>query len=103
MTALFSAVWGGMATIQDLERGVVDRLLVTPMGRVPLLVGRLLHGSILIAIQSLIIVGLALATGASFPGGVGGVAVLLAVAALMALASGRCRPRSDSSRDARRR
>jgi ABC-2 type transport system permease protein len=88
MTALFSASWGGMTTIQDLDRGVMDRLLVTPTGRVPLIVGRLLHGSIVIAIQSLIIVGLALATGASFAGGVGGVVVLLAVAGLMALGFG---------------
>jgi ABC-2 type transport system permease protein len=88
MTALFSAAWGGMSTIQDLERGVMDRLLVTPIGRVPLIAGRLLHGSIVIVIQSLIIVGLALATGASFEGGVGGVAVLLAVACVMALGFG---------------
>jgi len=88
MTALFSSAWGGMSTIQDLERGVMDRLLVTPIGRVPLIMGRLLHGSILVAIQSLTIVALALATGASFEGGVPGVLVLLAVASLMGLGFG---------------
>src|SRR5829696_8503323 len=77
-----------MSTIQDLERGVMDRLLVTPIGRVPLIMGRLLHGSILVAIQSLTIVALALATGASFEGGVPGVLVLLAVASLMGLGFG---------------
>jgi ABC-2 type transport system permease protein len=88
MTALFSAGWSGMSTIQDLERGVMDRFLVTPVGRVPLLAGRLLQNSIVIAIQSLIIVGLALATGASFPGGVPGILVLLVVAALLGLGFG---------------
>jgi ABC-2 type transport system permease protein len=88
MTALFSAAWSGMSTIQDLERGVMDRLLVTPVGRVPLLAGRLLHNAIVILIQSLIIVGLALATGATFEGGVLGIVVLVAVAAFMGLGFG---------------
>ena len=41
MTALFSAGWSGMSMIQDLERGVMDRFLVSPIARVPLLAGPL--------------------------------------------------------------
>jgi ABC-2 type transport system permease protein len=83
MTALFSAGWGGMGTINDLESGVLDRFLVTPARRTPLLAGPLAQSALVIVIQSVIIVGLALAVGASFPGGVLGVVVLIAVSVLL--------------------
>ena len=38
MTAFFSAGWSGMPLIEDLDRGVIDRLLVTPASRVALLI-----------------------------------------------------------------
>jgi ABC-2 type transport system permease protein len=88
MTALFSSGWGGMGTVQDLEAGVVDRFLVTPVGRTAMLAGPLVQASIMIAIQSVIIVGLALAVGATFPGGVAGVVVLIAVAVLLGVGFG---------------
>ena len=35
MTAFFSSGWSGMSTIEDIDRGVTDRLLVTPVRRWP--------------------------------------------------------------------
>jgi ABC-2 type transport system permease protein len=86
MTAFFQSGWSGMPTIEDLERGVTDRLLVTPVRRWPLIVGRLGQNAIVVGIQSLIIVGLAVATGTSLDGGVAGVLALIAVAALVGTA-----------------
>lgn len=83
MSALFSAGWSGMATIEDLERGVTDRFLISPVRRGALIAGRVLRAAIVIVIQSLVIVALALAVGARFPNGAGGVAVLVVVAALL--------------------
>lgn len=83
MTALFSGGWGGMAIINDLDRGVMDRFLVSPAYRGALIAGRLAQQTIVSIIQSLIIVGLALALGASFSGGARGVVVLLCVAILL--------------------
>ena len=37
MTAFFVRVLNGMATIEDLDRGVIDRFLVSPVGRLPLI------------------------------------------------------------------
>jgi ABC-2 type transport system permease protein len=88
MTAIFSAGWGGMPLIDDIERGVTDRFLVTPVRRTALISGRLAHASLTIIIQSLIIVGLALIVGASFPGGVGGVVVMIVVATILGAAFG---------------
>ena len=83
MTALFSAGWNGMGMLNDLERGVVDRFLVSPVRRWALIAGPLTQLAIVIVIQSLIIVGLGLAVGASLPGGVPGVAVLIVCAVLL--------------------
>jgi ABC-2 type transport system permease protein len=83
MTAVFSAGWGGMSMIEDLDRGVIDRFLVSPVHRSALINGRLLQSSLSIAIQALIIVGLALIVGASFGGGVAGVLALIVVSALL--------------------
>jgi ABC-2 type transport system permease protein len=72
-----------MALIEDLNRGVTARFLVTPVRREALIAGRLVKEAVVVVIQSLIIVVLALIVGATFAGGVGGVVVLFAVSSLL--------------------
>jgi hypothetical protein len=105
MTALFTAGWSGMSVIEDLNRGVMDRFLVSPVSRGSLIAGRLGQLAITIAIQSLVVVGLALAVGARFPGGIPGVALLVACSVLLACrrraldrACARRSPRGDADR-----
>ena len=83
MTAMFSSAWSGMALIEDINRGVTARFLVSPVRREALIAGRILKEAVVVVIQSLIIVALALIVGASFPGGVAGIAALFAVSALL--------------------
>jgi ABC-2 type transport system permease protein len=83
MTAMFNSAWSGMALIEDLNRGVTARFLVSPVRREALIAGRILKEAVVVVIQSVIIVLLALIVGADFPGGLGGVAVLFAVSALL--------------------
>src|SRR4051794_18881734 len=85
MTAFFSSGWNGMSTVEDLERGVTDRLLVTPARRWPLIVGRVGQNSVQVLIQSLVIIALALAIGVSFDGGVAGVLALILSAVLLGI------------------
>jgi ABC-2 type transport system permease protein len=82
-TAFFSAGWSGMTIIEELDRGVLDRLLVSPMQRLALIAGRLAQGTVTIVIQSLVIVLLAVIVGAEFENGVVGVAVMIALAGLI--------------------
>lgn len=82
-TAFFSSGWSGMAIIEEIERGVLDRFLVSPMQRLALIAGRLLQGTVTILVQSVIIIVLALVVGAEFENGVLGILVLLALAALI--------------------
>jgi ABC-2 type transport system permease protein len=86
MTSFFSSGWNGMSTIEDLERGVTDRLLVTPARRWPLIVGRLGQNAVQVLIQSVVIVGMALAIGVSFAGGPVGVLALILAAVLLGTA-----------------
>jgi ABC-2 type transport system permease protein len=83
MTAMFSSAWSGMALIEDINRGVTARFLVSPVRREALIAGRILKEAVVVVIQSLIIVALALIVGASFPGGVAGVAALFVLSALL--------------------
>ncbi|MBV9804680.1 MAG: ABC transporter permease [Solirubrobacterales bacterium] len=83
MTAMFNAAWSGMSLIEDINRGVTARFLVSPVRREALIAGRILKEAVVVVTQSLIIVALALVVGASFPGGVGGIVVLFAVSALL--------------------
>ncbi|HEY1538439.1 MAG TPA: ABC transporter permease [Solirubrobacteraceae bacterium] len=83
MTAFFSSGWNGMATIDDLNRGIVDRLLVTPVSRMPLIGGRVLQNLVQLVIQSLVIVAMALAIGVSFHGAAGGILVMIVAAGLL--------------------
>jgi ABC-2 type transport system permease protein len=88
MTAMFNSAWSGMALIEDLNRGVTARFLVSPAARPALIAGRVVKEAVVVIIQSLIIVALALIVGASFPGGPVGVAALFVVAALLGAAFG---------------
>lgn len=86
MTALFSAGWTGMTFIDDMESGVMDRMLAAPVPRASMMVASLAYQLVITVIQSVVIVLLGWATGATFPGGVAGVIVLIALAGLVALA-----------------
>jgi ABC-2 type transport system permease protein len=88
MTAMFNSAWSGMALIEDLGRGVTARFLVSPVRREALIAGRLVKEAVVVVIQSVIIVALALIVGATFPGGVAGVAVLFLVSAVLGAAFG---------------
>ena len=84
MLAVSSAGWTGMGFIEDMNSGVMDRLLVAPAWRGAFNLGSVTQSMITVVIQTLLIVLLALALGAHYANGVGGVLVLLLVAALMA-------------------
>jgi ABC-2 type transport system permease protein len=83
MTAISSAGWNGMAFIDDMHRGVMDRFLVSPVWRSALNLGSTAYGVLTIAVQSLIIVGLAYAVGAHVHNGAAGIAILVGVACLL--------------------
>ena len=86
MTAMFSGGWAGMGVISDLDCGVTDRFLVSPVRRGALTSGMLAYQALVSIGQSLIIVALGLVAGARFSNGAAGVAVLVVAAMLVNLA-----------------
>jgi len=86
MLAVSSAGWTGMGLIEDINGGVMDRMLVSPVWRGALNAGLVAYAVITIAIQSVLIALLALALGAHYTGGVPGVIALIAIAALLGAA-----------------
>ncbi|MEU3273000.1 ABC transporter permease [Saccharomonospora sp. NPDC006951] len=85
MTAMMSAGWAGTSFIQDMERGVMDRNLTSPVSRGALISGSLAYQGVTTIVQSLIVFGVGLAAGARYAGGVAGVLVVLLCSVLLAL------------------
>ncbi|MET0976982.1 MAG: ABC transporter permease [Leifsonia sp.] len=83
MMALFGSAWAGTSYIQDMDRGVMDRLLTSPTNRGALMVATLLYQALLTLVQSLIVLGVAWLCGARFGGGAVGILVLLLAAMLL--------------------
>ncbi|ODU05810.1 MAG: multidrug ABC transporter permease [Pseudonocardia sp. SCN 72-86] len=88
MTVLFSSGWSGMAFIEDMDRGVMDRMLSSPASRGAMMGSSVAYTGFTTIIQSLVIVLVAVASGARFAGGVVGVLVMLVAAVLLAAAFG---------------
>jgi ABC-2 type transport system permease protein len=80
---MFGAAGVGFSLIAELRMGVIERLRVTPVSRVALLLGRAMRDVISIVVQSLILILLALPFGLSIHPI--GVIVVLALIALIGL------------------
>src|SRR3954452_11932178 len=85
MTALFSSGWAGTIYIEDMQRGVMDRLLASPVKRGAVMGGTLAYQGATTVIQTLTVFAIALIAGASFPGGIAGVLVTIAAAVLISV------------------
>ena len=85
MTAMMSAGWSGTSIVQDMERGVMDRTLTSPIRRSALVAAGLAHQALVTVVQSLIMLATGLLAGARYPGGGAGLLVVLACAILIAV------------------
>jgi len=83
MTVLFSAAWAGTIYIEDMNRGVMDRLLASPVSRGAMMIGTLAYQVITTLIQTLIVFGIAYAAGARYPGSTTGILLTLVAASLL--------------------
>lgn len=84
MTALFGSAFVGFGLCDEMREGVVERMTVTPMSRVAMLVGRTLRDVVLLVCQGLIIVILAVPFGLEINlGGVGVAFLMLALIGIM--------------------
>jgi ABC-2 type transport system permease protein len=85
MTALFSSGWAGTVYIEDMNLGVMDRLLASPVRRGAMMAGTLAYQALTTLLQTLIVFAIAYAAGARFPGGLTGILITLLAAALISM------------------
>ena len=83
MNAMSGNMWAGMSTIEEIDRGTLNRFLVTPASRLAIMNASVAEQAVSTVVQTLIIVLLGLAGGASYPGGAAGIAVLTAASVLV--------------------
>jgi ABC-2 type transport system permease protein len=76
---LLGGVSAGIATALEIEGGFFDRLVVSPIPRVSIALGRILAGSVIAAIQVVYFLVLGLIFGAHIAAGVPGVLVVLVI------------------------
>ncbi len=84
MNAFFSAMWSGMAMIEDLDRDVIERFLATPVSRVALVLSQVVRAGIIAVIQAAVLLAIALALGATVHAGLAGWLAIFAASALVA-------------------
>ena len=84
--AFSSALQSGTSIVSDLDSGMLQKMLVTPVSRSAILLGRLVSDAVRVVAQSLIILVMAYFLGAQFATGVPGVLLMLLTIAFFGLA-----------------
>jgi ABC-2 type transport system permease protein len=79
LSVLFTALQSGMATMSDIDSGMMDKLLASPVSRLAILAGRVWADVLTMLAQGVIILCVAAAMGARVPAG-GALLLVLAVA-----------------------
>lgn len=80
MNAMSGNMWAGMSMIEEIERGTLNRFLVTPASRLAIMNASVAEQAVSTTVQTLIIVVLGYAGGARYPGGATGIVVLIVAA-----------------------
>lgn len=65
MSALGSSMWAGMGTLEEIERGTLNRFLTTPVSRNALMNANVVQNGIANTVQSVVILLLGWAAGAA--------------------------------------
>jgi ABC-2 type transport system permease protein len=88
LNVLGAGLAAGIEMMFDKESGFLQRLLACPISRMSVIAARLLYVVATALLQVGILLAVALALGARLGGGLGGIAVILGVSVLLALALG---------------
>jgi ABC-2 type transport system permease protein len=83
MNAVSSNMWAGMGTMEEIERGTMNRFLTSPVSRAAIMNASVAIAAVTTAFQSTLIVLIGWAAGARFPGGVLGPIALIVASMLL--------------------
>lgn len=65
MTVLFGSSWSGVSLLREISAGTVDKMLVSPVSRVAIVLSRVLHSAVQVIAQAIVILVVAWAMGSS--------------------------------------
>ena len=65
MTVLFGSSWSGVSLLREISAGTVDKMLVSPVSRVAIVLSRVMHSAIQVIAQAIIILIVAWTMGAT--------------------------------------
>ena len=85
MTVLFGSAWSGMSMIQDIDMGILSKMLATPVTRASIIMGRVVGAMVILVIQALVIFTLAVILGVDLATGGPGVLLSIALISLLGL------------------
>lgn len=83
--AMLTAARSGSWLVEDIENGTFDKLLVSPMNRTAMFVGKTLSEVVLITVQVLLMLGLGYVLGAQVTTGLLGIVGILGVAMVFSI------------------
>jgi ABC-2 type transport system permease protein len=86
MNAVLGAFQSGMSIVNDLNSGFLQKLLLTPVSRAAILLGRLMTDLLVLIIQSTIIIGVAMLLGLNIATGLLGLLLIFVTLAFFDLA-----------------
>jgi|SRR5262245_31971706 len=86
LSMLFTALQSGMATMSDIDTGMLDKLLIAPLKRASILTARVLADAATMAAQAVILIAVGVAMGARFRAGWPGFVLLAAFAVTFGVA-----------------
>lgn len=83
MNAFFGASWSGMGMITDLDRGVIERFLASPVSRLSIVLSQIVRAGLTATVQGVIILVVAIALGVRVHAGALGWLAILATGFLV--------------------
>lgn len=85
MLAVFNPVYSGFEVLSDIDHGVLEKMLVTPVNRYAIIIGSAIDWAIQLAMQVLIIFGIAYVMGARIATGISGILLTIIIVVLLGL------------------
>jgi ABC-2 type transport system permease protein len=88
MSAMFTAGWTGMGIIDEIDRGIMERMVLAPLNGFVLILGRLLYLAVVVVFQAIVLTFVSILLGAHYAGGVSGAVATIGAAVLLAIVFG---------------
>jgi ABC-2 type transport system permease protein len=85
MTVLFGSAWAGMGMLQDIDMGILSKMLATPVSRASIITSRVIASMVMLVIQALIIFTIAVIMGVDLATGAPGVLFSIVLICLLGL------------------